>query len=287
MIQNRGRMRKIPEKSFIEKIESLVERANFRLEPGIYRFIAGAAENETVPDSVKVLKIILENIAIAGKKHLPICQDTGMVEVFLEIGNNIFIDLKRFSSLQALVDAGVRSVYEKHFLRKSVVTPLERKNTGTNVPSVIWTDIVRGAKIEISVMIKGFGSENTTQLKMFRPSAGIEEIEDFVVETVRTAGPNACPPVFAGIGIGGTADKAVFLSKKALVEVWKKSDPDTESLGKRLKNSINRLGIGPAGFGGRHTCLAVKPMMFPTHIAGLPVAVSLSCWAHRAAKGVI
>lgn len=280
-------MRKVSENEIIKVIVSLTEEANFTLKKEIKKEILESEKKEIHPDSRKILKIILKNLEIAKKEKLPICQDTGMVEIFLRIGNKVLIDFKKFSSLQELIDKGIALAYRKFFLRKSVVTPLERKNTGTNTPSIIWTDVVKGKKINISMMLKGFGSENITQLKMFKPFTKVEDIENFIIETVKKAGPNACPPFFLGIGIGGTSDKAVFLSKKALLNAGRSLKTEYSEWEDKIKVEINKLKIGVCGLGGKITCFDVKIESFPTHIAGLPVAVSVSCWAHRMAETTI
>ena len=280
-------MQKISENKIIETIRCLVEEANFTLNKDIKKKIIEAEKKETHSDSKKIFKIILENLKIAHKEKIPICQDTGMVETFLSIGNNITIDLKKFSSMQELIDKSIAQAYNEFFLRKSVVIPFERKNTGTNTPSIIWTEIIKGEKIHISMIIKGFGSENVTQLKMFNPTVKTEDIENFIVDSVQKAGPNACPPFFLGIGVGGTSDKVVFLSKKALLRSGKSEKTEYTQWENRIKDKINKLEIGVCGLGGKITCFDVKTEIFPTHIAGLPVAVSISCWAHRMAETTI
>ncbi len=280
-------MRKVSESLIIKAIRSLTEQANFTLKKDIENKIIDAEKEEIQPDSKKILRIILKNVEIAKKEKIPICQDTGMVEIFLTIGNSLTINLKKFSSLQELIDESIARAYNDFFLRKSVVTPIKRKNTKTNTPSIIWTEIIKGEKINILMMLKGFGSENVTQLKMFNPFAKTEDIESFIIETVKKAGPNACPPFFIGIGIGGTSDKAVFLSKKALLNSGSALKTEHYTWENKIKKEINKIGIGVCGLGGKITCLDVKIESFPTHIAGLPVAVSISCWAHRMAEVTI
>ncbi|MGB9642324.1 MAG: fumarate hydratase [Candidatus Ratteibacteria bacterium] len=274
-------MRDISENDIIEKIYSAVEKASFSLEPEIMRLLKDAAEKETNPYGKKVLEIIIENIKVAQEKKLPLCQDTGMVLVFFEIGNEVSIQFKNFRSLQEIADHAVRTAYRDFYLRKSIVSVPERKNTQDNSPAVVWCEIVPGNNFKFSLLIKGFGSENTTQLKMFEPAAGLEKIKKFVVDCVKKAGPNPCPPVFVGIGVGGTADKAVYLSKKALFEVGRSERDRFGEFENEIIEGVNKLGIGPGGLGGNFTCLDVRVKSFPTHIAGLPVAVSISCWAHR------
>jgi fumarate hydratase subunit alpha len=277
-------MRIIAEKDFVASIEECAVRANFQIAPHIEQLVASAYARETNPHARVVLDAIIKNLADARSKHLPICQDTGMVIAFIEIGCNAAIGTSGCRGIQELVDEGIQNAYMKHYLRKSVVSPLERKNYGTNTPAIVWPEIVTGERIKISLMIKGFGSENVTRLKLFRPSEDIVAISRFVRECVRKAGPNPCPPVFVGVGIGGTAEKALFLSKKALFSVGRQRNPETAGLEEKLLVSINKLGIGAGGLGGDTTCLDVRVETFPTHIAGLPVAVSIGCWAHRTAE---
>ncbi len=277
-------MRKVSEDEIIKTIKLLVKQANFTLKKEIKKKIISAEKQETNSDSKKILKIIFKNLEIAQKEKIPICQDTGMVEVFLKIGNNVHINLKKYSSFQELIDEAITQAYTEFFLRKSIVSPIERKNTGTNTPSILWTEIVKGEKINIFLILKGFGSENVTRLKMFNPFSRTEEIDNFIIECVKKAGPNACPPFFIGIGIGGTSDKTVFLSKQALLNSGKTLKTEYFNWEEEIKRKVNKLNIGVCGLGGAITCFDVKIKSFPTHIAGLPVSVSISCWAHRMAE---
>jgi len=274
-------MRNITEKNIIDRVYSAIEKASFSLEPDIMGLLKNAAQKETNPYGKKVLQVIIENINIAQQKKLPLCQDTGMVLLFFEIGNEVSIQFEKFHSLQDIADQAIRMAYKDFSLRKSVVSVPERKNTLDNSPAVVWCEIVPGNTLKFSILIKGFGSENTTQLKMFEPTATFEKIKRFVVGCVEKAGPNPCPPVFLGIGIGGTADKAVYLSKKALLDAGKSERDNYGEFEKEVIVEVNKLGIGPGGLGGHFTCLDARIKSFPTHIAGLPVAVSISCWAHR------
>jgi len=274
-------MRNITEKNIIDRVYSAIEKASFSLEPDIMGLLKNAAQKETNPYGKKVLQVIIENINIAQQKKLPLCQDTGMVLVFFEIGSEASIQFKNFRSLQDIADQAVRTSYKDFYLRKSIVSVPERKNTQDNSPAVVWCEIVPGSNLKFSLLIKGFGSENTTQLKMFEPTAGPEKIKKFVIDCVKKAGPNPCPPVFVGIGMGGTADKAVYLSKKALLDVGKSERDRYREFENEIIEGINKLGIGPGGLGGNFTCLDARVKSFPTHIAGFPVAVSISCWAHR------
>jgi fumarate hydratase subunit alpha len=277
-------MRKVSEDEIIKTIKLLVKQANFTLKKEIKKKIISAEKQEINSDSKKILKIIFKNLEIAQKEKIPICQDTGMVEVFLKIGNNVHINLKKYSSFQELIDEAITQAYTEFFLRKSIVSPIERKNTGTNTPSILWTEIVKGEKINIFLILKGFGSENVTRLKMFNPFSRTEEIDNFIIECVKKAGPNACPPFFIGIGIGGTSDKTVFLSKQALLNSGKTLKTEYFNWEEEIKRKVNKLNIGVCGLGGAITCFDVKIKSFPTHIAGLPVSVSISCWAHRMAE---
>ena len=234
-----------------------------------------------------MLDQIIENFEIAEKEEVPICQDTGMACVFLEIGQEVHIT---GGALQEAVDEGVRRGYEKGYLRKSVVKdPIRRGNTGDNTPAMLYTEIVPGDRIRITVAPKGFGSENMSAVRMLKPSAGLPGIEDFILEAVETAGPNPCPPVVVGVGIGGTFDKAALLAKKALMRPLNTSHPDPfyAKLERELLEKINAFGIGPQGFGGRTTALGLNIETMPTHIAGMPCAVNMSCHVTRHQTEVI
>lgn len=222
------------------------------------------------------LKMALDNARIASENNMPICQDTGMVTVFAEIGQDIHFTDGLFTDA---VNQGVRKAYVP--FRKSVLSPIERVNTGDNTPAVIHTSLVEGDKIKLTVAPKGFGSENMSALKMLKPSEGLEGIKSFIVETVSKAGSNPCPPVIIGVGIGGTMEKAAVMAKHALANSKNSDDSFVSSLEKELKEKINQLGIGPQGLGGRCTCLNVFIETFPTHIAGLPVAVNVQCHCAR------
>ncbi|MCM8764287.1 MAG: fumarate hydratase [Candidatus Omnitrophica bacterium] len=280
-------MKRIKESEIIRKVYLATEKASFSLEPQIKKLIDDARKKEKCIYGKIVLDIITKNIQCAEEKKIPLCQDTGMVVVFFEIGNGARIEFEKFNSLQEVVDFAVRSAYRDFYLRKSVVSVPERKNTMDNTPSIVWCESVPGDSISFSLLIKGFGSENTTQLKMFLPATEPDEIVEFVADCVKKAGSNPCPPVFIGIGIGGTAEKAMYLSKKALLDVGKKMRFDMADMENKIISRVNQLGIGPGGLGGSFTCLDARVRTFPTHIAGLPVAVSISCWAHRMYQGNI
>ena len=280
-------MKAIKENKIVEMLYHAIEKASFTIEPSIKQLLIDARKKEKNPVGKKVLGVIMENLKIAHNKHLPICQDTGMVVVFFEIGSDIRIEFHNFATIQQIVDEAVRRAYSDFYLRKSVVGIPERKNTRDNSPAVVWCKNVAGDQLKFSLMIKGFGSENMTTLKMFTPNISIGEIIEFAVGCVKKAGPNPCPPVFLGLGMGGTAEKAVLLSKCALLNVGRRRDKKIGVFEEEIISRINRLGIGPAGLGGNITCLDARIKTYPTHIAGFPVAVSLSCWAHRMYREIL
>ncbi|GFR36456.1 fumarate hydratase [Thermobrachium celere] len=235
----------------------------------------------------KILDILIKNSEIAENEKMPMCQDTGMAVVFMEIGQDVHIV---GGNLEDAINEGVRQGYIEGYLRKSVVKdPLDRVNTKDNTPAIIHYSIVPGDKIKITVAPKGFGSENMSRLKMLKPADGVEGVKKFVLETVKEAGPNPCPPIVVGVGIGGTFEKAAFLAKKALLRSVdeENKNPYYAQLEKELLEEINKLGIGPQGFGGLTTCLGVNIEVYATHIAGLPVAVNINCHATRHKEAVI
>lgn len=272
-----------------DKITDLVEKlcieANCYLTDDIYNCLCARQSTETSPLGKNILGTLAENARIARSETAPICQDTGMTVVFITIGQDVHI---AGGSLEEAVNEGIRRGYEKGYLRKSVVAdPLNRVNTKDNTPGIIHYDIVPGNQLHIVVAPKGFGSENMSGLKMLKPSQGLQGVKDFVIQTVRDAGANPCPPIIVGVGIGGTMEKSAYLSKKALLRpVGEKSpDPMLADLEAELLQSINNLGIGPAGFGGTTTALSVNILTYATHIAGLPVSVNIGCHATRHAEG--
>ena len=254
----------------------------------IRRALEKAKEAETGERASAVMEMLIENAEIAEKENIPICQDTGMAIVFLKIGQEVHLC---GGSLNEAVNRGVERGYGENYLRASVVAdPLyERRNTKTNTPAVIYTEITEGEEVEIEIMAKGFGSENKSAVKMLTPADGEKGVIDFVVETVKNAGPNACPPFVIGVGIGGTFDYCAVLSKKALLRNADEHNPDEKfaKLEEVLLNKINALNIGPMGFHGKTTALAVQIEQAPTHIAGMPVAVNVCCHVCRHAKAVI
>jgi len=263
-----------------EAVRRMCITANHELPDDVRRCIAACREREDWFPAKETLGKITENYEIAERDNVPICQDTGIACVFAEIGQNVSVA----GDMNEAINEGVRQGYRDGYLRMSVVSdPLKRINTGDNTPAMIYYDIVPGDKIKITVAPKGFGSENMSKAAMLRPSDGVEGIKAFVLKTVEEAGANPCPPVIAGVGIGGTFDKVTLLAKKALLRPAddKNTDPFYAALEDELLESINKLGIGPQGFGGRTTALAVKIMVMPTHIAGLPVAVNLNCHVAR------
>ena len=274
-------MREISVKMLTDVIEKLCIDANQYLPEDVKKAIKTCRACEDWDIACGVLDKIIENYEIAEREDVPICQDTGMACVFLEIGQDVhFVD----GDLTEAVNEGVRRGYENGFLRKSVVKdPVRRGNTGDNTPALIYTEIVPGDQVKITVGPKGFGSENMSALRMFKPSAGIQGIKDFILETVSAAGPNPCPPVVVGVGIGGSFDKAALLAKKALMRDLDSSHPDPyyADLEKEMLEKINLLGIGPQGFGGKTTAIGVNIETMPTHIAGMPCAVNINCHVTR------
>jgi len=255
-------------------------KANRELPDDVRMCITACHGREDWAPAKETLEKIIENYEIAGRESVPICQDTGIVCVFVEIGQDIHIT----GDISEAINEGVRQGYSEGYLRMSVVAdPLSRINTGDNTPAMIYYDIVPGDKLKITVAPKGFGSENMSRTVMLRPSDGIEGVKAFVIQTVEEAGANPCPPVIIGVGIGGTFDKVTLLAKKALLRSADDINPDAlyAALEDELLESVNTLGIGPQGFGGRTTALTVKILAMPTHIAGLPVAVNLSCHVTR------
>ncbi len=273
-------MREIQASLLTETIAKLCIEANCVLPDDVKRRIEDARRDEPWETAQGILDKIIENYGIAEQNTVPICQDTGVCCVFLKIGQDVHIN----GDLRAAVDEGVRQGYAQGYLRKSVVMdPLRRVNTGDNTPAMLYTELVPGDRIELTVAPKGFGSENMSRLAMLKPSDGVEGVKAFILKTVEEAGPNPCPPVVVGVGIGGTFDKAAYLAKKALMRSTdvRSADPYYAGLEAELLEQINALGVGPQGFGGKTTALAVNIERMPTHIAGLPVAVNINCHVTR------
>ena len=280
-------MREINVSLITDAVERLCIEANTRLPADVKCAIESCRACEDGELARSILGNIVENYEIAEAENVPICQDTGMACVFLDIGQDVhFVG----GSLSEAVHEGVRRGYDKGYLRKSVVRdPVRRGNTGDNTPAMIYTEIVPGDTVKITVGPKGFGSENMSAIRMFKPSAGIEGIKDFIIETVEAAGPNPCPPMVIGVGIGGTFDKAALLAKKALMRPIDSSHPDPyyADLEDEMLERINALGIGPQGFGGKTTALGLNIETLPTHIAGMPCAININCHVTRHKTEVI
>jgi len=279
-------MREIKSEKITEVVRKLCIEANCHLPDDVKRCILYAREKETWQGASEILDRIVENYEIADNENVPICQDTGAACVFVSIGQDVHVS----GNITDAINEGVRQGYADGYLRKSIVKdPLDRVNTGDNTPAMIYYDITDGDKIEITVAPKGFGSENMSRVAMLRPSDGVEGVKEFVINTVKEAGPNPCPPIVVGVGIGGTFDKAAYLAKKALLRCADESNADAfyAELEAELLEKINALGIGPQGLGGRTTALAVNIETFPTHIAGLPVAVNINCHVTRHKTEVI
>lgn len=274
-------MREIQAQQITDVVERLCIEANQHLPEDIKRAIQKCRAQEEWDTAQDVLEKIIDNFKIAGEEQVPICQDTGMACIFLEIGQDVHI---AGGNLAEAVDEGVRRGYSRGYLRKSVVKdPIRRENTGDNTPAMLYTEIVPGSQIKITAAPKGFGSENMSALRMFKPSQGLDSIKEFILETVEAAGPNPCPPVVVGVGIGGTFDKAALLAKKALMRPVDVPNPDPfyAQLEREMLEKINHLGIGPQGFGGRTTAIGLNIETMPTHIAGMPCAVNLNCHVTR------
>lgn len=276
-------MRSIDSKVIEDTVARLCIEANLRLPPDVINAIERAEKAEPWDGAKRILSLLSDNVRIASEKTLPVCQDTGMACVFVELGQDVHIE----GDFEQAVNNGVRRGYGEGYLRKSVVCdPLCRVNTGDNTPALVTVKLTRGDKMRITVMPKGFGSENMSALKMLKPADGVEGVRNFVLDTVEKAGANPCPPIIVGVGIGGSFDKAACLAKHALLRPVNEPNPDEyyAALERELLDKINALGIGPQGFGGKTTALAVLIEAMPTHVAGLPVAVNISCHATRRAS---
>ena len=276
-------MRNIDAKVIEDTVARLCIEANLRLPPDVINAIERAEKAEPWDGAKRILSLLGDNVRIASEKTLPVCQDTGMACVFVELGQDVHIE----GDFEQAVNNGVRRGYGEGYLRKSVVCdPLRRVNTGDNTPALVTVKLTRGDKMRITVMPKGFGSENMSALKMLKPADGVEGVRNYVLDTVEKAGANPCPPIIVGVGIGGSFDKAACLAKHALLRPVNEPNPDEyyAALERELLDKINALGIGPQGFGGKTTALAVLIEAMPTHVAGLPVAVNISCHATRRAS---
>ena len=274
-------MREINVSQIIDTVEKLCIEANTHLPCDVKEAIERCRACEDGAIACGILDNIIENYNIADSENVPICQDTGMACVFLEIGQDVHIV---GGDLTEAINEGVRRGYANGYLRKSVVAdPVRRGNTGDNTPAMIYTEIVPGENIKITLGPKGFGSENMSAVRMFKPSAGLQGIKDFIIETVKLAGPNPCPPIVIGVGIGGTFDKAALLAKKAIMRPLNTShsDPYYADLEKEMLEKVNELGIGPQGFGGKTTAIGLNIETLPTHIAGMPCAININCHVTR------
>ena len=276
-------MTKIDVSMIQSNIAEMCVEANYRLPSDVLMALQKSEEDESSPIGKDILKDLITNASIAKDKDIPMCQDTGMAVLFIEIGQNVQL-------VGGDINEGVRQGYEKGYLRKSVVSdPLERINTKDNTPAIIHYQIVPGDEVKITLAPKGFGSENMSQSKMLKPSDGVKGVEEFILKVVSEAGPNPCPPIVVGVGIGGTIEKAAILAKKALTRDIGTENPKQfyADLEKKMLRGVNDLGIGPQGLGGNTTALAVHIEEFPTHIAGLPVVVNINCHATRHVTRVI
>lgn len=274
-------IRTIRVEEITKNIKEMCIEANHFLSPDMAEAMKCAEKNEEAPLGKQILEQLQENLKIAGEDMIPICQDTGMAVVFLEIGQDVHLE---GGALEDAINEGVRQGYVEGYLRKSVVgDPLIRENTKDNTPAVLHTRIVDGDQVKIKVAPKGFGSENMSRVFMLKPAEGIEGVKDAVLTAVKDAGPNACPPMVVGVGIGGTFEKCALMAKEALTrEVGSHSEIEyVKELEEELLTKINSLGIGPGGLGGTTTALAVNINTYPTHIAGLPVAVNICCHVNR------
>lgn len=279
-------IREVNATAITDAVEELCIRANTQLPPDVKQALDNAHAAEPWPLARQTLELLQQNLCVAAEKDLPICQDTGMACVFIELGQDVHIN----GNLDEAVNEGVRRGYEKAYLRKSITAdPLQRVNTGDNTPAFLTVHLVPGDVCKITVAPKGAGSENMSRLTMLKPADGVQGVKDFVMETVKQAGANPCPPIVLGIGIGGSFDKCAALAKKALLRPLDQpnADPYYAALEKELLDAINATGFGPQGFGGATTCLAVCIEQLPTHVACLPVAVNVSCHVTRRASAEV
>ena len=286
-------MRTVRTEDITKAVKKMCIDANLYLADDMKKALYNACDNEENVLGKKILGQLKENLDIAGNEQIPICQDTGMAVVFVKIGQDVHIEGGSFS---AAINEGVRQGYTEGYLRKSVVNdPIIRKNTGDNTPAIIHTEIVDGDSLEITLAPKGFGSENMSRVFMLKPADGIDGIKNVVLTAVKDAGPNACPPVVVGVGIGGDFEKSALLAKKALTNELNSvhsyfdevSNEYATQLQKDLYDGINNLDIGPGGMGGKFTCLGVNLEIYPTHIAGMPLAVNMCCHVNRHVKCVL
>ena len=272
-------MRTLQSREITAAVREIAMSASCDLEPDILDSLLAARDREKSPLAKNALEILLTNANIASREQIPVCQDTGIGVVFMSVGQEVLVE----GDLEQAVQEGIRAGYEDGYLRKSVCDPVTRKNTGTNVPAVVHFEIVPGDKVNIRFLPKGCGSENMSGLVMLPPSAGMAGVEEYIVQKVKDAGSNPCPPVVVGVGLGGTFEKAALLAKKSLFRPLGESNPDTKvaEIEERILQRLNNEGQGVMGWGGVNTALAVHMETYPTHIASLPVAVNIQCHAHR------
>jgi fumarate hydratase subunit alpha len=280
-------MREVSVNLVTDQVKKMCQEANFKLSQDIKNALVDYSEKEESLIGKGILFDIIKNADIAESNDVPMCQDTGMVVAFVDLGQEVVL---KDGLLTDAINEGIRQGYDEGFLRKSVVKdPLERVNTKDNTPGVIHYNLVEGDQIKITIAPKGFGSENMSRMKMLKPSDGIQGVKDFVIETVSLAGPNPCPPIVVGVGIGGTIEKAALIAKESLMRDINSSHPDKHisDLEVELLESINKLGIGPQGLGGLTTAIGVNVETYPTHIAGLPIVVNINCHATRHVSCII
>ena len=280
-------MRTIHVSAITDAVKKLCMDANYELEPDVLRAFDRALATERSPAGQQVLQILKENAELAKTKKIPYCQDTGFVVCFVELGQDVHVE---GGLLTDAINAGIRAGYTEGYLRASIVrSPFDRVNTGDNTPGVIHAELVPGGTLRIQIMAKGGGCENRSKFKMLTPAEGVEGVKAWVLECIKTAGPDACPPLIAGVGVGGTFEKAALLSKKALFRELGSPNPDpaADALEKELLERANRLGIGPQGYGGDTTALGIHVLTYPCHITSLPVAVTIECHAHRHKEAVL
>jgi fumarate hydratase subunit alpha len=280
-------MREISVKDIISRVKDLCIDANYNLGEDVEKALKEGYQKEESPTSKETLNQIMENVQIAKQGEFPLCQDTGFAVVFVDMGDQVFV---KDGNLFDAINEGVRQGYKEGYLRKSILgDPIERKNTGDNTPAVIHMNVVKGDKLKIIVAPKGGGSENMSEVKMMKPSDGVEGVKEFVIDMVRRSGSNPCPPIIVGVGIGGTFEKCAEMAKRALLrEVGERNpNPFYAKLEEELLEKVNKLGIGPQGFGGRVTALDVHVETYPCHIASFPAAVNIQCHAARHKEAVI
>ena len=274
-------MRDVHVSAVVDTVKKLCMSANVELEPDMLRAFDRALATERSPSGKQVLQILKDNAQMARTQRIPYCQDTGFVVCFVELGQDVHVT---GGGLYDAINEGVRQGYKEGYLRASIVrSPLDRVNTGDNTPAVVHVDVVPGAALKLAIVAKGGGCENRSKYTMLTPAAGIDGVKDFVIDCVKMAGPDACPPLILGVGVGGTFEKSAILSKKALFREVGSANPDPalDALEQELLARANRLGIGPQGYGGDTTSLGIHILTYPCHITSLPVAVTIECHAHR------